>query len=190
MTKEQARKIARERLTSMSESEREWASDSIVDAVSFHELFKRAKKIFIYLGTPTEPDTHEIVGLSLALEKVVAVPRVYGDNMKAISITPYTDFRTNKWGILEPAKGYPLEEIDLAIIPLLAFDGLKRVGHGKGYYDKFLATHPCKKMGLAFECQSVEGLECQSFDVPLDLLITEKRIISSTVKDNIFEGKQ
>jgi 5-formyltetrahydrofolate cyclo-ligase len=45
-------------------------------------------------------------------------------------------------------------------------------------------------LGLAFECQSVEGLECQSFDVPLDVLITEKRIISNIVKDNIFEGKQ
>ena len=75
-------------------------------------------------------------------------------------------------------------------MPLVAFDGLKRVGHGKGYYDKFLADHPCKKMGLAFDCQSVEGLECESFDVPLDVLITEKRIMSRTVKDNIFEGKQ
>ena len=45
-------------------------------------------------------------------------------------------------------------------------------------------------MGLAFDCQSVEGLECDSFDVPLDVLITEKRIISRTVKENIFEGKQ
>ena len=190
MTKQEARQIAREKLVAMSQSEREWASDSIVDAVSSHDLFKKAKKIFIYLGTATEPDTHEIVGLALALERVVAVPRVYGDNMKAISITPYTDFRTNQWGILEPAKGYPLEEIDLAIIPLVAFDGLKRVGHGKGYYDKFLKEHPCKKMGLAFECQSVEGLECESFDVPLDVLITEKRIISRTVKENVFEGKQ
>ena len=190
MTKQEARIIARQRLVAMSESEREGASDSIVDAVSSHDLFKKAKKVFIYLGTDTEPDTHEIVGLALALEKIVAVPKVYGDTMQAISITPFTDFRTNKWGILEPAKGYPLDEIDLAIIPLVAFDGLKRVGHGKGYYDKFLATHPCKKLGLAFECQSVEGLECQSFDVPLDVLITEKRIISRTTKDNIFEGKQ
>ena len=150
MTKQEARQIARERILAMSESEREWASDSIVDAVSSHELFKKAKRIFIYLGTATEPDTHEIVGLALAMERVVAVPRVYGDNMKALSITPYTDFRTNKWGILEPAKGYPLEEVDLAIIPLVAFDGLKRVGHGKGYYDKFLANHPCKKVKAFF----------------------------------------
>lgn len=190
MTKQEARKIARERLLSMSKDEREWASDSIVDAVSSHDLFKKAKKVFIYLGTDTEPDTHEIVGLALALERVVAVPKVFGDKMMAISITPFTDFKRNKWGILEPAKGYPLDEIDLAIIPLVAFDGLKRVGHGKGYYDKFLTTHPCKKLGLAFDCQCVEGLECESFDVPLDVLITEKRIVSRTVKGNIFEGKQ
>ena len=182
MLKQEARKIARSRIAKMSDAEREWASDSIVDAVSSLDLFKQAKKIFIYLGTSTEPDTHEIVGLALAMEKTVAVPRVRGDEMDAISITPFTDFRTNKWGILEPVKGYRLDEVDLAIIPLVAFDGLKRVGHGKGYYDKFLSTHPCKKLGLAFDCQSVEGLQCDSFDVPLDLLITEKRIVTGSRK--------
>lgn len=188
MTKQEARKLARERLSKMTDSEKQWASDSIVDAVSSLDVFKRAKKIFVYLGTDTEPDTHEIVGLALALEKVVAVPKVYGEDMKAISITPYSDFKTNKWGILEPVKGYPLDEIDLAVIPLVAFDGLNRVGHGKGYYDKFLSGHNCTKLGLAFDCQSVEGLECQSFDVPLDCLVTEKRIIDNGVKRNIFEG--
>ncbi len=188
MTKQEARKISRAKISKMSMAEKEWASDSIVDAVSSLDLFKNAKKVFIYLGTDTEPDTHEIVGLALAMEKTVAVPRVRGEYMDAISITPFSDFKTNKWGILEPVKGYALDEIDLAIIPLVAFDGLKRVGHGKGYYDKFLSMHKCAKLGLAFECQSVEGLECDSFDVPLDCLVTEKRIIHSRKKsvDNSY----
>lgn len=191
MLKQEARKIARAKLIKMSDAEKEWASDSIVDAVSSLDIFKSAKKVFVYLGTDTEPNTHEIVGLALAMEKVVAVPRVRGDEMDAISITPYTDFKVNKWGILEPVKGHRLDEIDLAIIPLVAFDGLKRVGHGKGYYDKFLSSHPCKKLGLAYECQSVEGLECDSFDVPLDMLVTEKRVVTSPRKktENKFGGE-
>lgn len=191
MLKQEARKIARAKLIKMSDAEKGWASDSIVDAVSSLDIFKSAKKVFVYLGTDTEPNTHEIVGLALAMEKVVAVPRVRGEEMDAISITPYTDFKVNKWGILEPAKGHRLDEIDLAIIPLVAFDGLKRVGHGKGYYDKFLSSHPCKKLGLAYECQSVEGLECDSFDVPLDMLVTEKRVVTSPRKktENKFGGE-
>ncbi len=192
MLKQEARKISRHKILAMSEAEKEWASDSIVDAVSSLDVFKKAKKVFIYLGTDTEPNTHEIVGLALAMEKVVAVPRVRGEYMDAISITPFTDFKTNKWGILEPAKGYSLDEIDLAIIPLVAFDGLKRVGHGKGYYDKFLSQHKCVKLGLAFDCQSVEGLQCDSFDVPLDILVTEKRVIHKNHKItvNSYGGEQ
>lgn len=190
MLKQDARKLARAKIVNMSQAEREWASDAIVDAVSSLDLFKKAKKVFVYLGTDTEPDTHEIVGLALAMEKTVAVPRVKGDYMNAITITPFSDFKTNQWGILEPVKGYALDEIDLAIIPLVAFDGLKRVGHGKGYYDKFLANHKCAKLGLAFDCQSVTGLEVDSFDVPLDCLVTEKRIVTSSRKsyENKFGG--
>jgi 5-formyltetrahydrofolate cyclo-ligase len=191
MLKQEASKIARARIAKISQAEREWASDAIVDAVSSLDLFKKAKKVFVYLGTDTEPDTHEIVGLALAMEKTVAVPRVKGDYMKAVTITPFSDFKTNQWGILEPVKGYALDEIDLAIIPLVAFDGLKRVGHGKGYYDKFLAEHKCTKLGLAFDCQCVSGLEVDSFDVPLDCLVTEKRITTSSKKcfENKFGGQ-
>lgn len=176
----------------MTDAERDWASGAIIDAVSSLDAFKKAKSLFIYLGTKTEPDTHEIVGLALAMERTVAVPRVRGDQMDAISITPFTDFKTNKWGILEPVKGHLTEETEVAIIPLVAFDGLKRLGHGGGYYDKYLATHKCLKIGLAFDCQCVEGLETEKYDISLDVLVTEKRIIvrPNKVKENIYGGEE
>ncbi len=192
MTKAEARKVAKANIAKMSDAEREWASGAIIDAVSSLEQFKKAKSLFIYLGTKTEPDTHEIVGLALAMERTVAVPRVRGENMDAISITPFTDFKENKWGILEPVKGHVLNEVEVAIIPLVAFDGLKRLGHGGGYYDKYLSAHKCLKIGLAFDCQCVEGLETEKFDIPLDVLVTEKRIIvrPNKVKENLFGGEE
>jgi len=48
------------------------------------------------LGTETEPDTEEIVGLALMLERTVSVPRVHGRDMDAIVISPYTNFKRNK----------------------------------------------------------------------------------------------
>lgn len=140
--------------------------------------FRFAHKIFVFLGTDTEPDTEEIVGLALMMERTVSVPRVHGKDMDAIIITPYTNFKRNKWNILEPVGGHKTDDIDVAVIPLMAFDGLKRVGHGGGYYDRFLACHDCIKIGIAFDCQCVEGLETEEFDIPLDILITEKRIIT------------
>lgn len=187
MTKTEARLSAKRAIARMSPDDREWASGAICDALSGMKEFCGAHSVFVFLGTETEPDTEEIVGLALMLERVVAVPRVHGREMQAVAITPYTDFKRNKWNILEPVGGRRIDEIDVAVIPLVAFDGLLRVGHGGGYYDRFLAEHDCLKIGIAFDCQSVDGLETEDFDIPLDVLVTEKRIITKDyARENAF----
>lgn len=187
MLKTEARKIAKQNISSMSDEQKELASGAIADAISGVDEFTHAHKVFVYLGTQTEPDTEEIVGLALMLEKVVCVPRVKGDDMQAVVISPFTNFKTNKWGILEPVGGHATDDVDVAVIPLVAFDGLKRLGHGKGYYDRFLKEHPCFVIGLAFDCQGVEDLECEQHDIPLDMLITEKRIVDVYgEKNNVY----
>ncbi len=193
MTKAEARRLAKSRIAKMSEAEKEWASGAITDALTSLDAFRKCKSPFVFLSSHEEPDTHEIVGLLLALEKNVSVPRVRGGEMDAVAITPYSDFRTNKWGILEPAGGRLAIDCDLAIVPMVAFDGLKRAGHGKGYYDKFFAEHPdCKKIGIAFDCQRVEGLECEAHDVMMDAVVTEKDIIPApkVAVKNQFGGEE
>ena len=178
MTKAEARQRARAAIAEMSAEDKDWASGAICDALSGLSEFCRAHSAFIFLGTETEPDTEEIVGLALMLERTVSVPRVHGRDMDAIVISPYTNFKRNKWNILEPVGGHRTDDIDVAVIPLVAFDGLKRVGHGGGYYDRFLSAHDCLKIGIAFDCQCAEGIETESFDIPLAILVTEKRIIT------------
>lgn len=177
MDKQQARKLAKARVLSLSDAQKEWASGAIADAISSIDEFTRAHKVFVYLGTQNEPDTEEIVGLALMMEKVVCVPRVSGNDMQAIAISPFTNFKTNKWGILEPVGSHEVDDADVAVVPMVGYDGLKRLGHGKGYYDRYLAEHDCFVIGLAFDCQQVEGLETGDFDIPLDMLVTEKRIV-------------
>lgn len=187
MTKQQARRIALDRVKGMSQAEKEWASGAICDALSGLDEFRFCKKPFVFLGTDSEPNTEEIVGLLLMLERDVSVPRVEGRDMKAIRITPYSDFRKNRWGILEPVGRGVCPDPDLAIVPLVAFDGLRRVGHGGGYYDRYLEGRDIFKIGIAFDCQRVEGIESDCFDIGLDMLVTQKRIISADgEKINIF----
>lgn len=188
MKKAEARLAAKKAVSKMSSEDKEWASGAICDALSGLEEFKSAHSVFIYLGTDTEPNTEEIVGLALMLERTVAVPRVKGRDMDAIVISPYTNFKNNKWNILEPVGGHATDDIDVAVIPLVAFDGLNRVGHGGGYYDRFLTKHSCLKIGIAFDCQCVSDLQAESFDVPLDILITEKRIINRSGEIRNFYG--
>lgn len=187
MTKAEARRIARANVARMSDEQKEWASGCIVDALSGTAQFNCAHRPFIYLGTSSEPATDELVGLALMLEREVCVPRVSGKDMYAVMITPYTLFKTNKWGILEPVGGHEVEDADVAVIPLVAFDGLNRVGHGGGYYDRYLESKDIFKIGIAFDCQQVTGIETEQFDVGLDMLVTERRIIDAYgEKENEF----
>ena len=78
MNKIEARKFAKAQISKMSSAQKEWASGAIADALSGLFEFTHAPKVFVYLGTDGEPNTEEIVGLALMLEKVVCVPRVCG----------------------------------------------------------------------------------------------------------------
>lgn len=190
MLKKDARLLAKSKISAMSDEKKELASGAIADALSGIDAFTHAHKVFVYLGTSTEPDTQEIVGLALMLEKVVCVPRVKGDDMQAVVISPYTNFKTNKWGILEPVGCHAIDDIDVAIVPMVAFDGLKRLGHGKGYYDRYLKEHNCFVIGLAFDCQQVDNLDVDAHDIPMDMLVTESRIIDADgEKPNAYGAK-
>ncbi len=190
MTKAQARKTALDKVKKMSDAEREWASGAIADALSGIDAFRDSRRPFVFLSKDPEPDTEEIVGLLQMLERDVCVPRVEGGEMKAIRITPYTNFRKNKWGISEPVGRGVCPDPDVAIVPMVAFDGLKRLGRGGGYYDKYLAGRDIFKIGIAFDCQQVRGLPVEDFDVALDMIVTEKRVIDKDGQsENIFGEK-
>jgi len=187
MNKQESRKISIKRINTMSDSEKEWASDVIVDAITNLEQFKKCHNIFIFMSNELEPNTHELIGLSLMMEKNVSVPKIFGTEMKAIMITPYTLFKKNKYNIEEPVTNVELENVDVVIVPMIAFDGVNRVGHGKGYYDKFLEKTNCYKIGIAYSCQEITNIEFEKNDIPLDLVITEKNIINKTNREaNIF----
>ena len=98
--------------------------------------------------------------------------------MHAVVISPFTNFRRNAYGILEPVGCHDITGIDVAVVPVATFEGLNRVGHGKAYYDKFLQNRECLKIGIAFDCQEVRGVDFEAHDIPLDMLVTESRVIT------------
>lgn len=103
------------------------------------------------------------------------------DIMDCVVIDDHTIFDLNKWGILQPVNGLPVfaEEIDLIMVPLLAFDEQgNRVGYGKGYYDRFLKE--CRKdivkIGFSFFEPEKKITDVNKFDVKLDYCITPQKI--------------
>jgi 5-formyltetrahydrofolate cyclo-ligase len=80
-------------------------------------------------------------------------------------------------------KEIPLEKIELIIVPGVGFDeDGNRIGHGKGYYDNLLRnSQKILHIGLAFESQIVKKIPTNSYDIPIKMIITEKRIINSKI---------
>ena len=92
-----------------------------------------------------------------------------------------TILAVNNWGIPEPQNGPEVnaEEIDMVLIPLLAFDRFgHRVGYGKGYYDRFLANcrPDCIKTGLSFFPAEEKITDTNTFDISMDFCITPDKI--------------
>ena len=87
-----------------------------------------------------------------------------------------------QFGILEPTGEIfsDYEKIDLMIIPGVAFDReRKRIGRGRGFYDRLLAVNQNKKMGICFSCQLVESVPTEDFDVKMDFVVTPNEIIGN-----------
>lgn len=89
------------------------------------------------------------------------------------------DLQKNLYNILEPQKGTLHDgEIDLVIIPLLAFDLLGyRVGYGKGFYDRFLENLNAQKIGLSLSPGITKIDDTDEHDIRLDYCITPQKII-------------
>ncbi|GAC1369292.1 MAG: hypothetical protein NVSMB39_0980 [Candidatus Saccharimonadales bacterium] len=111
----------------------------------------------------------------------VYVPRVDGDKIEAVRITPLTKVAGSAFGIPEPVDGDNLEsreQLDLILTPLLGFDAAgHRVGYARGYFDRFFATQPmAERIGLGYEClYEPGGIAAEAHDVKLSAVITEDR---------------
>ena len=150
--------------------------------------FKKAKNILFYVSFNNEVDTQRIIKELLnKKEKSIIVPFVEKNNpiLQLSELHNFDELEPKTFGILEPKgsfiRDFNPEKLDLIVVPGLVFfkDG-HRIGYGYGYYDKFLKTLKKKpvKIGLAFDFQIAEKIPHEEHDVPMDVIITEKRIIN------------
>ncbi|MFQ6067347.1 MAG: 5-formyltetrahydrofolate cyclo-ligase [bacterium] len=150
--------------------------------------FLQAGTILFYLALADEVQTERMVEHSLKLGKRVAVPLIDSQNNQILISElkdPKRELELGTLGIFQPKKNFyrPLttEALELVIVPGVVFDKEgNRLGFGKGFYDRFLKQlpHRTRSIALAFELQLVDNIRPQPHDVPVDYIITEKRIIN------------
>lgn len=138
-----------------------------------------AKRVFIFKSTLSEPDTQRIIEYCMAEAIAAYVPKIQNEGiMRAVRVFQDTQYCLNSFGIAEPAAEKETSEaFDVIFTPMVAFDGQnRRLGHGKGYYDRFFEQSSGMKIGLAFEIQRFDAVPVEKKDWVLDKIITEKTI--------------
>ncbi len=149
--------------------------------------FLEARIALLYVSGEHEVPTGGIIKRAFEYQKIVVLP-VFDPNRRKMAVFkidhPDKDLIPGPRGVAEPnparCKVVPLNRIDIAIIPGLAFDEKgARIGSGRGYYDRFIPELPIttRKVALAYEEQVVPQLPTDPHDKYVDIIITDKRII-------------
>lgn len=175
MDKKTLRAKIREQKRAMSEEEIRERSEKLGQLFADSQLYREATTIYGYLPYNQEVRTVPMLERALKDGKRVAVPKVYGDEMKFIYMTDLTQVEKRYAGIPEPVEDGPVAEDQTALVlmPGLAFDKEgHRIGYGGGFYDKFLAAEPNHPtLALCYEFQMVKELPTEEFDIPVDCVL-------------------
>jgi len=149
--------------------------------------YAAAQTVMFYIDVRTEVRTRQHLPQALTSGKRIVVPYCVNDVLELFHLENMDELAIGMYRILEPrdelrtvaAKRVPIEELDLVMVPGVAFDRRgARMGHGKGYYDKLLehARPDTPLVALAFECQLFPEIPTQAHDVFMDKIITEREI--------------
>ncbi|MBF0376692.1 MAG: 5-formyltetrahydrofolate cyclo-ligase [Desulfamplus sp.] len=149
--------------------------------------FLEADLVLLYLPRSSELPTETIIKTSLEVKKGIVLP-AYSESRHSITLLRINNYDSDiiktESDILEPnpntCKKIPLDMIDVALIPGLAFDEKGgRVGFGDGFYNRLISKLPetTRKLAIAFEEQLVDHIQMESRKYNLDIIITDKRTI-------------
>lgn len=162
----------------LSIEEKTKQADLIFDTIETLQEFNNAQTILMYWSMDDEVPTHQFIR-KWSASKTILLPVVKGHLMTIKTYSHKDDMEKNSFGVLEPRQISDfLDKVDLAIIPGLAFDRNKRrLGRGKGYYDRYLKNKPFRKWGVCFDFQLYHSIPSASFDIRMDKIITCNEVV-------------
>jgi 5-formyltetrahydrofolate cyclo-ligase len=154
-------------------------------------VFRHDAHVALYLPMRGEVDLRPCLGVARRRGTRVYVPRIVSCRRRHMLFAPWTEgsaHRTNAFGIVEPgsaAGARPVIGLDVVVLPVVGFDGHgNRLGMGAGYYDRALRRRLGRTgwrrprlIGVAYACQQLPVIPASPWDVPLDLVVTERGVI-------------
>jgi 5-formyltetrahydrofolate cyclo-ligase len=171
-------------LKSMTISSRETGSGQARTLLQRQALWQSARTILFHAPQAFELDIWPLLAEALAAGQIVALPRFVPeiDGYRAAQIRDTArDVRVGKFGIREPVEGCPeiqLNRLDLVLVPGVAFDLQgRRLGRGRGYFDRLLADMRGMACGVAFDQQIVGRVPAEPHDTVVNCILTPTRWI-------------
>ncbi|MDX8403807.1 MAG: 5-formyltetrahydrofolate cyclo-ligase [Mariprofundaceae bacterium] len=187
----------------MTHSKQQLRTTALANRRGLSELLRQRSsleiehRLFEYLKN-SAPDNHHLLAYRALPDEVdttalfanppcrIYAPRMHErEDMHWFSVTENTTWIKGRFDIMEPEQGADwAEETDPAILlmPLVGFDRSgNRLGMGKGCFDRWLSKYQHRIntiIGLAFSCQEITSIPVEAHDIPLQIIITEKEIIS------------
>lgn len=184
MPKTELRKIYKQKRTNLSSKQVEQKSIAIANQSLKLPIWKASiYSLFLSIEDKKEVDTHYLLSILQGKDKDIVLSKSNFSTyeMTHFLLTDNTKIKINQWGIPEPVDGItvPPDKIDVVFVPLLAFDkNGHRIGYGKGFYDRFLAS--CKpstvRIGVSFFEIEDQQFPSHQDDIPLNYCITPEKI--------------
>ncbi len=182
MTKGAIRTQVLAQLKQQQEEDRRHGSEAIWRKVKQLAVFRRARTVCCYVALPYEVQTWQMIEEMLKGGKRVVVPRA-SSRTKRLALSeirdPHAELARGTLGVWEPVpaavRPVRVRDLDVVLVPGIAFDRRgHRLGHGHGYFDRFLARVPTTTptIGLAFRFQLLERLPTASHDHTVHTVLT------------------
>lgn len=180
--KQAARRAARQQLAQISPQKFSAIGAAMWQTLQAQPAWQSAESVFCFVGALHEPDTMPILQGALSAGKQLLVPRIAGPGqMQLVPLQSLEQLQPGAFGILEPGQALPAvpagNGVQLAVLPCLAATRSgARLGHGGGYYDRFLANYSGQRLILCPEALLAQSLPTGPLDEPAQAVLTEKAL--------------
>lgn len=179
MDKRQLRSAVKAAKRDLTQEQRAQAVARVFEQVEQLPQFADARNVLIYYSLPDELSTVEAIDRWSGFKNLF-LPRVNGDELDILPYDPAKLFH-GAYNIVEPTGDTLVDvaDIDLIIVPGVAFDrASNRLGRGKGFYDRLLRNAKAVKVGVAYQCQIVESIPTDEYDIPMDIIVADNEVIT------------